>query len=730
MDHVRPAWRIPELIATLPFAVVVAFTLAFLTKRSSPVEAGVLLLQLVPLGLVLTLPSMRLNDGLAGRFVAIALAYQAWMAINQMLNPLALISGWWRFAEHAMAFVLLMVMLVQRPDPRQWLRVLGSSLALAAVVVVGLNAHIGTINPGDTACYGFGHVNILMNTATGTLLAWALVMLLDRCAGARIPWLDLAIWAMGTSALVVQGVGVRRRGALAAVVAVAAIFAWRWCWKKNKPFALALAFAGLVAGMFAVDHMFSQTIPTARNERVKIYRAAFDGIAESHPWGYGHYGQLQIQQCPGEAARHVTVSGAFGVHAHQELLDQLLDGGVIAGGLCLLMMALVAYHTWHLRDPAIRAAGLALGTATVVHAMTDNVYGTIVGQAWVGMVVGFLLSQPADHPSPGPLRWLPPVRVIVWPFALVCAWSVTRILYPTLIHADASVAVQIRCLDQALEPQTIGFQVLRVIAQEDPAFGTSVRRAALRRSADKMGWYGYTAAYEAYYAHQDGAPNEQVEADLRVLRFSPFHRQGYEYLGNLLKRHPELSGQVPVRIRMRLAYLEGKPGLPHPNLAPAPNDIDEAADLFAFTTWAIVTGTPWPELVAPLRNLVEGYGDIPGVIGLVIMAAGTAPPGTFDWLAAHAPAMELGMGYTGLILPLLQELRTPAQAAGVFPLVKAYHQQVVRECEQGTLMMPKRHGDEYWAWRITVTRLWSLQRRYRPAPLAPAVPGITPAPSP
>jgi hypothetical protein len=596
--------------------------------------------------------------------------------------------------------------------------------------VVSLNAHIGTIVPGDTSCFGFGHVNILMNTATGTLLAWGLVMLLDRRAGVRISRLDLVVWLAGAAALLVQGVGLRRRGALVAVAAIAALFAWRWCWGKSRPLALLLAFAGVAAGLFVAIQMFGQTIPTARNERVKIYRAAFDGIAQTHPWGFGHYGQLQIQQCPGEAARHVTAAGGFGVHAHQELLDQLLDGGVIAGGLCLLLMALVAYHTWHLRDPVIRVAGLALGAATVVHAMTDNIYGTLVGQAWVGMVTGFLLSQPADHQSPGPLRWLPPVRLIVWPFALVCAWSVTRILYPTFIHADASVAVQIRCLDQALEPQTIGFQALRVITQEDPAISTSVRRAALRRCADRMGWYGYTASYEAYYAHLSGTPGEQVAADLRVLRFSPFHRQGYEYLGNLLKRHPELSAQVPVRMAMRLAYLEGKPGLLHPNLEAAPTDIEEAADLFAFTTWAIVTGTPWPELVAPLKHLVENYGDIPGVISLVIMAAGSAPPGTFDWLIAHAPEMELGMGYSGLILPLLHELKTPAQAAGVFPLVKTYYQQVVRECEQGTLVMPEKAGEEYLAWRIEVTRLWGLQRRWRPVPLAPAVPPVTPAQSP
>lgn len=718
------------MIATLPLAVVVVFTIALLTQRSSPVEAGVLLLQFVPLLLVLVLPQARLSDGLAGRFVVVALIYQAWMAINLVFNPLALPSGWWRFAEHAMAFVLMLSVLVLRPEPRQWLRVLGASLALSAVVVVSLNAYLGSITPGNTTCFGFGHVNILMNTATGTLLAWGLVLLLDRLAGVRISWIDLVILVSGMSAVIVQGIGVRRRGALAAILGIATVFAWRWCWKKNKPLALVLALAGSVAGMYIAVQMFSQNIPTARNERVKIYRAAFDGIAETHPWGFGHYGQLQIQQSGGEEARHVTATGAYGVHAHQEILDQLLDGGVIAGGLCLLMMALVAYHTWHLRDPVMRAAGLTLGTATMVHAMTDNIYGTSVGQAWVGMVVGFLLSQPADHPSPGAVRWLPSVRVIVWPFVLICAWSVTRTLYPALIHVDASVAVQIRCLDQALEPQTIAFQAIRVISNEDPAITPAVRRAALRRSAEKMGWYGYTAAYEAYYAHLNGTLEEQVEADLRVLRFSSFHRQGYEYLGSLLKSHPEVASRVPIRVRMRLAYLEGTPALMRPNLATVPSDIEEAADLYAFTIWAIVTGTPWPELVAPLRNLVEGYGDIPGVIGLVIMAAGTAPPGTFDWLVEHAPAMELGMGYTSLILPLLQELRTPAQAAGVFPLVRIYHQQVVQECERGTLALPQQYTGDYLAWRVGVTRLWGLQRRWRPVPLAPAVPKVTPTPSP
>lgn len=726
-----PPSRAPGLIATLPFAAVIAFTLALLSHRSSPVEASVLLLQLVPLLVVPVLPLARLSDGLACRFVMVAVAYQAWMAINLIFNPAALLCGWWRFAEHAMAFVLLLALVVLRPEPRQWLRTLGSSLALAAAVAVSFNAYIGTIAPGDTSCFGFGHVNILMNTATGTLIAWGLMIIIDRRAGVRVAWIEVAVLLAGVAALIVQGVGVRRRGALVAVAAIMAVFAWRWCWRKNRAFAVALAIAALIGASLVAVQMFSQSIPTARNERVKIYRAALDGIAESYPWGFGHFGQLHIQHASGEAARHLTATGGYGVHAHQELLDQLLDGGVIAGVLCVLMMALVAYHTWHLRDPAIRAAGLALGTATVVHAMTDNIYGTIVGQAWAGMVAGFLLAQPADHPVPRAVRWLPPIRLIAWPFVLVSAWGASRILYPTLIHTDASVAVQIRCLDQAMDPQTIAFQSVRVIGNADDAVSIPTRRAALRRGAGKMGWFGYTAAFDAYYSQLDGTMSEQVEAHLRVLHFSPFHRQGYEYLGSLLKRHRHAEGLVPSRVRMRLAYLEGVPTLPPPDLSTAPTDIEEAADLFAFTTWAIVMDRPWHELVAPLKRLVEGYGDIPGVIGLVIMAAGTAPPGTFDWLVAHAPAMEIGMGYTDLILPHLQELRTPAQAAGVFPLVKVYYRQVVEECEQGTLVMPQRYSAAYLAWRVAVTRLWGLQRRWRPVPLAPAEPaGITPAPSP
>ena len=126
----------------------------------------------------------------------------------------------------------------------------------------------------------------------------------------------------------------------------------------------------------------------------------------------------------GESARHLIATSGWGTHIHNEFLDVLLDGGPVALALFLVLIGLLVYRVSRIGEPAVRLAYQALGVAVLVHLLTDNVYGTEVGQSWCGVVIGMMLAAPLAGPGPRTLGLFSSIRWLAWPFALMSLWGV------------------------------------------------------------------------------------------------------------------------------------------------------------------------------------------------------------------------------------------------------------------------------------------------------------------
>lgn len=716
-------------LTTIPVLAFVAYVIGSLTGRQSPVESSILLIQAIPLLAVLGIANVRVADGWLGRFIVVLLAYQGWMVLEQVFNPYAVPCGWWRFAERSVALSLMLALLAHQISFREGITALGTACACAMVAAVVMNGYQGHLHQGDTSCYGFGHINLLVNIVTPTLAGWGVFLFVKWRRGDGADWRSLVIWGVGFLALLAQSVTTGRRGVIMALVTMMAMFGMCWLWRRSRVAVLVTVLLVTAMGGVYSYRLFDQAVPVARNERVKIYRAAMDGLIESKGLGFSHYGAIKLQQLHGENARHLTAAGSFGYHAHQELLDQGLDGGLVAIALVLLASGMTALRILRIRDSAVRAAGIAIGVGIFVHAMTDNVYGTHLGLAWLGIMIGILMCQPVNGARLSALHWLPPLRLLAWPFVLVTVWSVIRQVPPTTLSKQASPQAQLATLAQSSEPQSVMAGLSRLLINGSANLPLAERHEALRRVVAQMGWNGILAVYETALAKQERDPRAVLMGSLRVVRMSPMHRDAYQDIADALTASPELAMLVPSWAKYRMDYLRGDPSLARPDLSRVPTSIDDAADLYAQISWTISRERPWSEVDVGLRNLVTFYGDIPDVIGLIFRACNEAPPGTFPWIKDHLPAMELGFSvFLPYMVSLFSEIRTPQQAAAAYPIISYYYRDVIADCERGSL--PEQASEEILPLRLAIVRIWGLQRLYRPAPLSPAIPRITPAPSP
>jgi hypothetical protein len=167
-------------------------------------------------------------------------------------------------------------------------------------------------------------------------------------------------------------------------------------------------------------------------------------------------------------------------------------------------------------------------------------------------------------------------------------------------------------------------------------------------------------------------------------------------------RHHDFIRLVPMQVQRRLAYLVGDPQLPAPRLDHVARTIDDAADAYAGIIWSITNGVPWSSLSLPLENLCRFYGDIPGVASLVIKCARFATPGTFPWLAALTPNIQVALclGYSFNEFELVNNAQ---QARGVMPLIEQLYPGICADCRAGKVF----DGD--WdPQRKTIDRIWHL----------------------
>ncbi len=707
---------IARLSACLPMLAVAAYTLSFCSGRMVVVEGSVALLLLLPCLWAAATPWRRLEAGLAGWVVLAALALGGWMAAVQLLRQEALPAGWWMFAVRAAGLGTLLMLLAGGADARTLVRLGGGAAACALTVGAVMNGWLGVMHPLDTDCFGFGHINILVNTAGPALLAALVLVVADSRAGRRPLGRELAVLLVGALSLAVIVVVTQRRGVVLSAACGLSVLLVAWLYPRRRALALTLVAVGLLVGGISVVHQFAGATPGLRGERIQLYRAGVEGVLASLPWGFGHYGALHLQTVAGEAARHMTANGGYGEDVHNQLLEVALDGGPFALLLALAGLALVGWHVHRVSDPGLRPALQALAAAVLVHLVTDNIYGTEFGTLWFAWAVGTMLCAPSTASAPwlpSLAHRLPPLPLLCWPLAAVALWGALIDLHPALQSAGAGAADTFACLERARNPQAVGFYADRLLGAEDPWLDSGRREATLRLATGMMGWTTRTAIYEVDCAQRAHDPERALQAIVRVLTFSPCFHQYYEQLSGVIAAQPRLERLLPPTVRLRLAYLRGDPGLPRPDLTHPPATVGEAADLYAALSWAIANNLPWSEIERPLGELARRYGDLQGVAQLVAMAVCAAPERPFPWLGEVSGVLGVGLRTPGAGMMALAVASTPAQARALLPLAEQLYPTIIDDCRRGTLHPT---SDAQWvALQTTVIRLWGRARLTPPA---------------
>jgi hypothetical protein len=676
-------------IARLPGCALVlmatAFTLAYLCDRTYVFQAPVLVALLLPVLWLVVQPATQICDGLFGRWLMLAILLLVWMAGVQALRADALPAGWQRFAERGAALATCMMVALGRVPVREMITMMGSAASLVTIIALVMDGLSGHLKPLDINSFGFGQINILTDTAGPSLLAWTVLMVEEARHRRRILPRDCVLLLLGLAAMAIIAAATHRRGVMAATAIAAMWPVTRWLYQR-MPRTTSAGIAVIVLGFCVfIVHLLSQDVPGLRYERISLVHVASEAFVAGLPCGFGHFAMLHTQQLGGEACRHFTACGSWVQHAHNEYLDVAVDGGPVALALVLGLTALVAYRLLLIRDSQVRLALQLMGIAIVVHLLTDNVFGLAPTELWLGAVIGMIFCAPVAGRRMAPLTILPTVRVLAWLFTLLACSGAWPTLLAVLIDRQAPIEERLRCLNASHEPLIVDMMLCDVMSGGESALEPSRARLVLAQAVRTMGWNGQLAAIAAQQSLASDRYQDAVADQVRLLGFSPFYRQAYQDLGELLHRHPQCASSVPLPVLRRLSYLSGNPRLSAPVLGNPPQTIDDAADAYAGISWAIANGRSWAQIATPLYHLCRRYGDIPGVSQLVLQAVLAAPAGSFPWLAEELPVLEVGLRFGFDALAFFAAVTTPDQARALLPVIVAFYPGVVRDVRAGSM---------------------------------------------
>jgi len=692
------------MLCAFPFLGGLVQVVVGCTDRYAPVASVVLLVVLLPVLLILSMPSVSIRDRDVRWVLIIGLAFCCWNAAVTFGRH-NLESYWWRIPERSAALCAFLALCGGKASAGERLRVM--AMACSSVVILGMSLDSwnawGTPQWATDAMgtFGFGHPNYLFNMIHPVMLAAAL----HACCRPGEWRRSERIWLVCGWAALAFGIYItKRRGVPVALIAGLGLCWWVSLWHSRRRLAYAiLALAG-TAAMGLGLYLYSHEMPAYRMGRLRLYQAALETAAHGFPWGWGSYGANQIIHSTSEASRHLTATGGWAFHAHNEILDVLLEGGPVAVALWVMAGWLIWSRVRRIIDPVLRQSAIVMVGAIGTHMMTDPVFGQDCGQLYLAVMIAWIFVAPARPSGRG---WRPPVlwniRLMAWPLVLLSCWGVATGIYPAVLHRDAEAAVREKCHKAAMHPQwaSLSFKDLVV----NPALSAVKKREIAAVQLSKTGWTMSNIPPQISYS-DTADPAGQVVDLLRFIDKLPFERIGYRGLDILLTQNPALKEMVPPRILANLPYLRGDIGLAEPDLQMAPTTMDEAIDCFARIIWALERGLPIERIAPALQALCRRYADIPGV-SLIAVEAGLEKPEVFDFLIPYKDNMK--ECYLTRTSEILGELKTPAQARIALPLVRTLWAPLVDDFDAGRMTKNYQSG-AYVEIYYAVLRVWMLTR--------------------
>ncbi len=698
-------------LTALPVLFLFSFIVALLCGQNYALESACGSL-LVSMGVTLVLlwrnrRTVTTNDWDASerQIVVCCCALLVWVAMTQVSNPRE--SGLARVGDTAMAVTLMLFVLLLRPDPRLFLRAMGASIACLTIVCVVVSGYYGKLTRDEGILYALGPVTILGCLALPILAAWAITLWQRRAAGERTPIGELMLCAMGLIALGVMTLMTERRGPVVALGAAAGLLACRYSWRRFPRLTLiTVTLLAIAAAIWLVPRLLHDP-GSGRNERYLLYRVAWAIGLEGFPFGQGPFGMLAATNSSAQESILWVARGKNAFHAHNELLNAWIEGGVIQVALAVALGVLMALRVVRCADPALKTAYLVLGTVWLVHAMTDNTYGIPLGMAVSGLFAGGVLSLPQSRSrDPRALStavlWLATGCGIL---SIAIGWPVFRM---AALRDSTPIEIRLRALESCRDPLFVMAEEKTILSSPDA--DPPSKSLAIGIAIKRMGWtQGLSyAAMMSMEAERQRLP--YLEAVVRLAQRNPFQLDMYPRLQQIVTTWPELKAAIPDHLLVRAAILQGSVGVMAGTKITGRN-IAVAADCLAGIQRALNTRSVNIQHREQMLELVRHYGQCPPVAVLALQVCSLGSPDYSQQMLEQIDRITDGLGTSVAISRALDRVTTPTSAALVAPLVKRLCTPWIDRLE--LCQPPRFHSSDDLQERdcwCAVVRIWSLTR--------------------
>lgn len=707
----EPSRRLQTAILTcIPLLHVLAFECGFLCERTYPLEAGcVSLLTIMGVLLALTwgtpFPTERTWDHSTRLIIGGLCALFAWTVITQSMSPLQ--SGFSRVGDTAMLVSIALCVLLLRPSPRALLTLAGASVACMTLISVIVTLSHGKITLSANLAFGVGALPALGCMVTPVLTAWAISLWLRRRDEVRPRWSEYALCAAGIVALLVIIVVAERRGPAVAMAAIVCVMSCWYAWRRfpRMTIVIVVVVAALIAA-YVIPRLINDS-GNGRGERYFLYRVAWAVGVDGFPFGHGPLGMLAADASTSPDAMMWTAREQSTFHAHNELLNAWVEGGIVQVLLVIGLAILMALRIALCSDPVLKPAYVALGTAWLVHAMTDNTFGIPLGMAWNGVIFGAILTLPQTVSRdvcvvPRAVLWLTTACGML---AIITGWPALRM---ALLSESTPIHARITALESCRDPLFVLGEAWFIIVA--PNAENPIKELALQMAHNRIGWTTNFPWASARVAASHGAHERLVQSLVRVVERNPFDVDACVEIVKAVRKWPELAVLVPNPIRVRCAILNGTMPTDEKSVIDG-TSMQIAADLFVDVQHALLKNQIQDQHREQLLLLARHYGRIKHVAILATQVCSVSSPAYTARMMEHFDQINDGFGYAQAVPRALALAITQQQAENILPIVRATSPQWFEGLEkrQAPVFTDPNDQNERDLWQA-VARIWSLTR--------------------
>lgn len=505
-----------------------------------------------------------------------------------------------------------------------------------------------------------GNVSYITNTFGVGVIAWVWHLISENKRGRDSGHFERLGCVMSCIALIVLAIGTGRRATLVTIVCAGLIaaFGHRSGFKKAVVVGLAVTALSVVAAVILALSVGYHP----RAERLLMYQGAFE-VWDGLPWWGGGDGVAAMTRATvAESSRHLTSSGLWFWHTHNEVLECLLVGGIPLVILFVAFWGMVISAAMQIEEKLQRQAVLICIVGLGIAAVTNNTLSTYIGRWWACVVVVLVIRSISAGSKIGATEGEHFRRVVEMRKGLsliailIVAWGISRHASAILAKPENNAASLHRAFSMAIDTESVDrlgcASVLKAESEgrwnEFASYSLAVR--------ERLGPASQVVEALPRAQLRNNDKKGQLAAEVDLAQMEPFQARSYREINKLLTAMPELAPFVPQRVLAR-AKRTLEDGAKYQDVT----NIDDAADIFILALTARESGGEPRKIYEMLERIAPKYGDVPQVCTSVFHLSWSTPGIAELWSSESISMCRKGFGT--LQLSELEQIRSSDEMA-------------------------------------------------------------------